>query len=297
MENTPTLSIITVTWNSAEFIVDQITSVKKACKNISYEYFIIDNASTDATVEIVEKNFSEIKLIKNSSNLGFAVANNLAAKQAQGKYFLFLNPDMRLEEGSLDTMVAWMSEHSDAGIAGCKLVSRENQLRSIHKPTKFPTLTSLTLTALKIAAFFPQVMNRYSYADKDLDQDKEVDAVRGSFLLMRREIIENLGFAFDPRYFIWFEDVDVCREAHQLGYKVMFTPIISCIDYAGQSFKKQNILKRQKQFFKSAIIYLKKWEPRYKSIILWVVQWFGIGVVWFYSKLERRVSIKDAIER
>jgi GT2 family glycosyltransferase len=290
------LSIITVTWNSAEFITDQIISVKKACKNVSYEHFIIDNASTDATVEIIEKNFSEIKLIKNSSNLGFAAANNLAVKQAQGKYFLFLNPDMRLEEGGLDTMVAWMNKHSDVGIAGCKLVSRENKIRQMHKPTKFPTLISLSLTALKIAAFFPQLMNRYSYTDEELNQDKEVDAVRGSFLLMRREIVENLGFGFDPRYFIWFEDVDICREAQRLGYKVMFTPIISCIDYAGQSFKKQNILKRQKQFFESAIIYLKKWEPRYKSMILWMVQWFGIGIVWMYMKIGR-LKVKDAIER
>jgi GT2 family glycosyltransferase len=193
-------------------------------------------------------------------------------------------------------MVAWMNKHSDVGIAGCKLVSRENKIRQMHKPTKFPTLISLSLTALKIAAFFPQLMNRYSYTDEELNQDKEVDAVRGSFLLMRREIVENLGFGFDPRYFIWFEDVDICREAQRLGYKVMFTPIISCIDYAGQSFKKQNILKRQKQFFESAIIYLKKWEPRYKSMILWMVQWFGIGIVWMYMKIGR-LKVKDAIER
>jgi GT2 family glycosyltransferase len=291
------LSVITVTWNSAEFIANQIISVKKACKNVSYEHFIIDNASSDGTVEIIEKNFPEIKLIKSSSNLGFAIPNNLAAKQAQGKFFLFLNPDMRLEEESLDKMVVWMNNYLDVGIAGCKLVSEENQLRSIHKPTKFPTLTSLSLTALKISVLFPQIMNRYSYTDVELNQDKEVDAVRGSFLLMRRAIIEKLGFTFDPRYFIWFEDVDICRETKRLGYKVMFTPIISCIDYAGQSFKKQNLVKRQKQFFKSAIIYLKKWEPGYKSMILWMVQWFGIEMVWIYSKIGGELKMKDAIER
>jgi GT2 family glycosyltransferase len=259
------VSIITLTWNSEDFITEQIVSVKKAAQTIAYEQIIVDNASTDTTIELVERNFPEIKLIKNSANLGFAAANNNAVKEAQGKLLLFLNPDMRLSEVSLDKLVSWMNVHEDCGIVSCKLVSLEDKMRPIHKPTKFPTLYSLVVTALKLPILFPSILKKYTYSDQELFQDIEVDAVRGSFMLMRRELFEKLGFAFDPRYFIWFEDVDVCREAKRLGYKVMFTPLISCIDYAGQSFKKQNLVKRQKQFFKSAIIYLNKWEPSYKS--------------------------------
>jgi GT2 family glycosyltransferase len=291
------VSIITVTWNSAEFIAEQIKSVQKACTTIKYEHIIIDNASSDKTVEIIEKNFPHIQLIKNSVNCGFAKANNQGARKAQGKFFLFLNPDMKLEEKSLDVVPDFFSDHPQVGIAGCKLVNIEKRMRSIHKPTKFPHLLSLMIIALKISVLFPKVWDYFTYPDRELLSERSVDVVRGSFMLMRREIFDTLGFAFDERYYIWFEDVDICREVRKLGYQVLYTPLISCTDYAGQSFKKQNLLQRQKQFFTSAIIYLQKWEPRYKSVILSVVKWLGIGMVWMYTKIGTPLHMKDAIER
>lgn len=294
------LSVITVTWNSEEFIAEQIQSVKKACQKISYEHFIIDNASSDKTVETIEHNFPDIKLVKNSSNVGLAVANNMAAKRTQGKFILLLNPDMRLTEGSLDVLVSWMEKYPSVGIAGPRLISSENRMRDLHKPFKFPTLTSLILTALKIPVLFLHILDIYSYTAEELKNDLEVDGVRGAFLLLRRELYEKVGFVFDPRYFIWFEDVDICREAKRLGYKVVFTPVISCIDYAGQSFKKRNWIKRQKQFFKSAIIYLKKWEPQYKSFLLSLFVPIGVCFIWIYSLVSRFLPLtrfKNAIER
>jgi len=290
------LSVITVTWNSKEFIAEQIKSVKNACQNISFEHIVIDNASSDGTAEMIEQNFPHIIVIKNSSNLGFSKANNLAAKKAQGKFFLFLNPDMHLYKGSLDVFIRWMEEHPGVGIAGPKLHSAKFIVRTIHKPTKFPTFFSLILNALKIPVLFPKVLNHYTYSEEELKNDIEVDAIRGSCLLMRREVYEKLGFVFDERYFIWFEDVDVCREAKKLGFKVMYTPIIFCTDHAGQSFKKINWLKRQKQFFKSAQIYLQKWDSNYKSKILCFFSWIGIGLIWIYSKVGG-TKFKNAIER
>ncbi len=290
------LSIITVTWNSEKFIAEQIRSVQSACRRISYEHFVVDNASTDKTFEIIEQNFPQIKLIKNNSNHGFAKANNLATKIASGKYFLFLNPDMRLEPDSLDVFLSWVEKHPSVGIAGPKLISTEDKMRVIHKPTKFPTFSSLALSALKIPVIFPSILNRYSYSDEELKNDAEVDTVRGSCLLMKKELYQKLGFAFDERYFIWFEDVDICREAKKMGYKVIFTPVISVIDFAGQSFKNINWIKRQKQFFKSAIIYLRKWESHYKSILLWFLQWPGLLLIWVYQKIGGK-KFKNAIER
>ena len=87
-----------------------------------------------------------------------------------------------------------------------------------------------------------------------------MDSVRGSFMIMRREVYEKLGWAFDPRYFIWFEDVDLCREVKKMGLKVVYTPVISCVDYVGQSFKKRTTLWKQKQFIKSMAQYFWKWR-------------------------------------
>ncbi|MFA5062240.1 MAG: glycosyltransferase family 2 protein [Patescibacteria group bacterium] len=253
------LSVITVTWNAADLITEQIKSVKSGCQNVSFEQIIADNGSADKTVEIIEQNFSEVKLIKEGKNTGFGYPNNQAAKLAQGEFLLFLNPDMRVQAGSLDVMVDWMRKHVDVGLASCKLVDENGKFNEKAKPRRFPNFWNQLAIFLKIPHIFPSVLNHYTYKNFDPDKEQEVDSVRGSFMLMRRKVYEKLGWAFDPRYFLWFEDVDTCREVKKMGLKVMYTPVVSCVDYVGQSFKKQNLLWKQWQFFSSMLKYFTKW--------------------------------------
>ena len=254
------LSIITVTRNSADLIGEQIKSVKAGCKNISFEEIIADNASTDKTTEIIAGKFSEIKLIKNNQNTGFSFPNNQAAKLAQGEFLLFLNPDMRVEEGGLDKMVEWMRAHADVGLASCKLLDQHGNLNKDALPRRFPTIWDQMAIILKLPHLFPGIVNKYLFKDFNPELEQEVDSVRGSFIMMRRTVYEKLGWAFDPRYFIWFEDVDLCREVKKIGLKVMYTPVISCVDYVGQSFKQLNFFWKQKQFIKSMAQYFWKWR-------------------------------------
>lgn len=254
------LSVITVTWNSADLIRKQIKSVKTGCKNISFEEIIVDNSSTDKTTEIIAGEFPEVKLIKNDKNRGFAFPNNQAAKLAQGEFLLFLNPDMLVEEGSLDTMVAWMKARPDVGVASCKLLDEHGNLNTGALPRRFPTIWDQMAIVLKLPHLFPGIVSNYLFKDFNPNLEQEVDSVRGSFMIMRRTVYEKLGWAFDPRYFIWFEDVDLCREVKKMGLKVMYTPVISCVDYVGQSFKKLNFFWKQKQFIKSMAQYFWKWR-------------------------------------
>ena len=253
------LSVITVARNSADLISEQIKSVLSGCKNISFEEIVVDNASTDKTVEIVEKEFINVKLIKSDKNLGFAGANNLGAKLAQGEFLLFLNPDMRVTEGSLDIMVDWMRANLGVGLASCKLLDEHGNLNKDALPRHFPKVWDQLAIVLKLPHLFPKIIDKYLFKDFNADIEQEVDSVRGSFMIMRREVYEKLGWAFDPRYFIWFEDVDLCREVKKMGLKVMYTPIISCVDYIGQSFKRANFFWKQKQFIKSMLKYFWKW--------------------------------------
>lgn len=253
------LSVITVTRNSANLIFEQIKSVWDGCKKISFEEIIVDNASVDKTVEIIEKDFSQVKLIKSEKNLGFAGANNLGVKIAQGEFLFFLNPDMRVIEGSLDIMVDWMRARPDVGVASCKLLDENGNLNKDALPRRFPTVWDQLAIVLKLPHLFPSIVDKYLFKDFNADVEQEVDSVRGSFIMMRREVYDKLGWAFDPRYFIWFEDVDLCREVKKMGLKVMYTPVISCVDYVGQSFKKANFFWKQKQFIKSMAKYFWKW--------------------------------------
>jgi GT2 family glycosyltransferase len=253
------ISVITVTWNAEDFIAEQIKSVRLACKNISYEQFIVDNGSADKTVEVITKNFPEIKLIRNDKNTGFGFPNNQAAKLAQGDFLLFLNPDMKVEEGGLAKMVEWMRKNPEAGIASCKLVKKDGSFNDNAKPRRFPTIWNQLAIAFKIPHFFPAVLDNYLYKNFDPDKEQEVDSVRGSFLLIRKEVYQKLGWAFDPRYFVWFEDVDTCREVKKIGFKVMYVPVMTCVDLVGQSFKRRGFFWKQKLFFSSMFKYFWKW--------------------------------------
>ena len=295
------LSVVTVTWNNEDQIKRQILSVISGCINISCEEIIIDNGSKDKTVKICERVRAtrvgtgrdlsvqdlSFQIITNKNNHGFAAANNQGVEKAAGEFILFLNPDMQVEPGSLDVIVEWMRNNPEVGIVSPKLVDQNGKLNWNATPRRFPKVWEQLALILKLPHLFPKILDKYHMKDFDPDLEQEVDSVRGSFMLMRRALVAKLGWGFDPRYFIWYEDVDICRECKKLGLKVMYTPVITCIDYVGQSFKKRTTLWKQKQFTKSMLIYFKKWEPGYKWIWIWLFRPVGIGMVWVNDQFSK----------
>lgn len=273
------LSIITVTWNNESQLKTLIESVQTACTNILFEHFIVDNASTDSTVDIA-KQYGHIKLIANTDNKGFGAANNQALREATGEYILFLNPDMELAPGSLDTIVDWMEHHPDVGLASPKLVDEHGDLNLDATPRRFPRVWEQVALVLKLPHLFPVLLDKYHMRDFDADVEQDVDSVRGAFMLLRREVVETLGWGFDPRYFIWYEDVDTCREVWAMGKRVVYTPVITVVDFVGQSFKQRTSMWKQKQFTKSMVQYFQKWEPWYKWMWIWLARPVGIAMVW-----------------
>jgi GT2 family glycosyltransferase len=280
------LSIITVTWNSSAHIAVQIESVAAACKNISYEQVVVDNASQDDSSSKI-KSFGTVRLIQNIENKGFGYANNQGVAIAQGEFLLFLNPDMRLEAGSLDILYKWMQSRSQVGIASVQLTDEHGKFNIAAKPRRFPKLWEQLALIFKLPHLFPGLFRSYFYNDFNPDIEQEVDSVQGAFLLLRREIVEKLGHAFDPRYYFWYEDVDLCREAKRLGFTVMYTPVISAVDYVGQSVRKQETLWKQRQFLLSMLTYFQKWEPWYKWVWIALFRPVGITLVWFKEKIFR----------
>jgi GT2 family glycosyltransferase len=281
------VSIITVTWNSAEKISDQISSVRLACKKYTFEHFIIDNASTDDTVSLVKKDFPHIQLIENKKNMGFGYPHNQAAAVSRGRYFLLLNPDMRLTPGSIDTLVAWMDKKTDVGIVGPKLVDPDGVIVKEAAPRRFPRVWEHTALLFGFARVFPGVLDGYLMKGFGFDKEQEVDSVRGSFMLMRRTVYNTLGWVFDPRYFIWYEDVDLCREVKKMGMKIVYTPIVSCVDYVGQSFKKRDGFWKKKHFTQSMLVYTKKWYPWYVWIWVALVRPAALLISFVYGKVSR----------
>ena len=195
---------------------------------------------------------------------------------------------MQVQPGILEKVVSWMREHKDVGIMGCKLVDQNGIFSENAKPRRFPTLKDQVAILLKLPHLFPKILDNYLYKGFDSEKEQEVDSVRGSFMVIRKEIVDKLGWGFDPRYFIWFEDVDICREVKKLGYKVFYTPQIICVDYVGQTFKAQPNLTKQKWFTESMVKYFKKWHPTWQWAIVTGLRPIAIGLVWIDTKLKNK---------
>ena len=279
------LSVVTVAWNCEKFIAKQIESVKNACKDLEYEHIIIDNNSSDNTAGII--NDQDIKLVPNKSNRGFSYANNQGVKISTGKYILFLNPDMELtEKTNLSTMFKYMDENDNVGIISSKLVDKKGEINKNEGPRRFPKVWEQLLLMLKVPHLLPKVLNKYHYKDLDLEKIQEVDTVRGSFMLVRSGVIKRLGNAFDERFFLWFEDVDFCKEVKKLGFKIVYNPSFSCVDLIGESFGQIDLIKKQRQFLDSMLIYFKKWQPSYKWIWLAIAKPIAMIITRVYAKLK-----------
>ena len=240
---------------------------------MSFEVFVVDNNSSDGSVEMVQKEFSQVKLIANVENFGFAKANNQAIQKSLGRYVLLLNPDMRVQAKTLENMVSWMDGQIDVGVAGCHLVDENG--KTVPHVRKFPNLFDQLMIVLKVPHILPSVLNRYLMKDFDYEKPAQVDSIRGSFFMIRRNLIEKIGM-LDERYFIWFEEVDYCKQVSNTEYKVMYTPVATCIDFVGQSFNKIGRAKKQGLFRDSMLKYFKKWHDPLECFVLYMAWSIGI---------------------
>ena len=277
------LSIVIVSWNVKEKLRECLRSIEEhnplqsplnlrgETGGLQYEVFVVDNASKDGSIEMVEKEFPWVYVIKNNANFGFAKANNQAIRLSQGRYVLLLNPDMRVFPGTLEDMVKFMDEpaNSKVGVAGCYLVSEAGE--TVPHVRRFPTIKDQLAILLKLPHLFPRVLDSYMMTDFDYSKEAWVDSIRGSFFMIRRELMDKIGM-LDERFFIWFEEVDFCKRATAAGYKVAYTPAVKCVDYVGQSFKQIRLYPKQKMFTKSMVYYFKKHRPWWEYRIVWALR-------------------------
>jgi len=273
------LSIIIVSWNVREKLKINLAALLASRGDFKFEVLVVDNASADGSAVMVQEEFPIVRLIANSANLGFAAANNQAIKLAVGKFILLLNPDMEVEADTLDNILTWAQEHPAATVSGCKLLTADGQI--VKQIRRFPRLFDQLMVTLKIPHFFPAVINQYLCSDFNYEVAARVDSIRGAFFLINRASYEKISGSdrplLDERYFIWFEEVDFCRQIYKLGGEVWYTPSASCRDYVGQSFKQVRRGQSQKYFRESMLAYFQKWEARWSYQLL-KIAWNLVGI-------------------
>jgi len=267
------LSIVIVSWNVLEKLRSNLRALFKSQGAFKFEVIVIDNNSQDGSASMVKKEFPQVVLIENSENLGFSKANNQGIKIAQGRYILLLNPDMQVYSDTLDTTLFFVQENQNITVVGCKL---ENERGDIVKQVRrFPKFIDQLLIVLKVPHIFPAVLNNYLCAGFNYEVSAKVDSVRGAFFLINKDNFQKISGNekpfLDERYFIWFEEVDFCREVYKLGGEVWYFSGAKCLDYVGASFSQVKLSKKQKYVSDSMLKYFKKWGKNWEYIILKIV--------------------------
>jgi len=264
------LSIIIVSWNVKEKLRVNLSALFKTLGDFKFEVLVVDNNSTDGSADMVRSEFPLVRLIANADNLGFAKANNQAIKEANGKFILLLNPDMRVDPDTLGKTLDWAKNNQSATVVGCHLINEQGE--TIKQVRRFPKFFDQLLVTLKIPHLIPGAVDKYLCAGFDYGTPTKVDSIRGAFFLINCENYQKIrGLAkplLDERYFIWFEEVDFCREVYKLGGEVWYTPAAQCLDYVGASFKQIKRGQGQKYFSESMLKYFQKWGKKWEYNIL-----------------------------
>ncbi len=237
MNSNVDISIIIVSYNIKEFLYQCLLSVIKASANISTEIFVVDNNSIDGTCEFVRSKFPNIKLIANDENLGFGKANNLALQKAQGKYTLFLNPDTILQEDTLEVMFNYLERNPQVGLAGCKILNADGTLQLASRRS-FPSPLTALPKLLGLSKIFPKnkFCGKYNLTYLDPDKSFSVDAISGSFMFSRTNLLKELG-GFDEIFFMYGEDLDLCYRIKEKNLEVHYVADTKIIHYKGESSK------------------------------------------------------------
>ncbi len=286
------LSIITVNYNVKEFLQNLIHSIHKAAGSLTYEIIIVDNASSDGSVDFISQKFPEVKLIANDRNLGFGKANNQGLKIAKGNYILLINPDAIVSEDTFTNMISFFENHPSVGLAGCKILNPDGTLQLACRRS-FPGPWTSFCKVTGLSNLFPnsRLFARYNLTYKDENESYEVDAISGSFMMMKREVYEKTG-GFDEDYFMYGEDLDLCYRIQQAGYKVYYVHETQIIHYKGESTRRSG-LDETKFFYDAMHLFVKKHLS--SSLLVQFILRTAIGIRKIISFLGKRKLILLAL--
>ena len=282
------LSIVILNYNSKNFTLDCIDSIKKYYKNKiadkKYEIFVVDNASTDGSRQVFEK-IKDITFIYNSNNLGFSKGNNTAVHKTEGRYVLFLNPDTIVYKDTLSKMVDFMDTQKQAGAATCKVLMGNGEIDdATHRG--FPTPWNSLMYFSGLAKLFPKskIFNGYQMGWLDMDKTHEIDALAGAFMMVRRQAGEEVGW-WDEDYFFYGEDLDFCYLLKEKGWKIYYVASASAFHHKGVSGgirkesqnistadRKTKIMVTNWRYRAMKIFYDKHYKQKYPLFVDWIIK-------------------------
>jgi hypothetical protein len=285
------VSIVIVSFNTRDVLRECLLSVYREQGSLSVQIIVVDNASTDRSPDMVEQDFPDVVSIRSHINLGFGQANNLGFQSARGRYIVLLNSDAFLSEGSLERSVAHMNENPHAGLGGGRLIGRDNSWQPSAR--MFPTVFSdlIVLSGLAARYSHSRFFGRADRTWADQSKPAEVDWVPGAYSIIRSEALAASGI-FDPRFFLYYEEVDLCKRIKNQGYSIWYWPDITVIHIGGESSRQV-----QSHVISQTGSQLTLWRMR--SMLLYYRKHHGLAAwhamlaekIWYWLRSKwRRVS-------
>lgn len=260
------LSVIIVNYNHKYFPRMAVEALEKSKVNFPFEIIVVDNASHDEeSMGFLETAHAEkrITLIKSPQNVGFGRGNNLGVEHAKGKYIFFHNPDVTVLEDSLQKMVDYFEHHHDIGILGPKLMYSSGKIQESCRRNMTWGDLIFKRTFLGKLPFFKHRVKKYLMEDFDHNKIQDVDLITGAAIMMPKTVYDKVG-GFDPRYFLFMEDFDLCRMVKKAGFRVVYYPDSTMMHYhkrlSGGSFFKMLTKKVFWLHVSSALKYFWKWK-------------------------------------
>jgi hypothetical protein len=225
-----------VSFNTRDLLCESLTSIQDACADIDHEIIVVDNASRDGSADMVEKEFPHMVLVRAQHNLGFAGANNLGRESACGEYIAMINPDAFPEAGALRKAVDRMAQNPRIGMAGGLLIGKDGQFEPSARLFPSPLNDLLAISGLSAKYAKSRFFGRFDRTWADPYQAASVDWVPGAFAVVKNETLDKIGF-FDLRFFLYYEEVDLCYRMREAGYSVEYWPDLKAVHWGGESSK------------------------------------------------------------
>ncbi|AXM89107.1 glycosyltransferase family 2 protein [Anoxybacillus ayderensis G10] len=278
------ISIIIVNYNTLKLTIEAIESILKSKTKYSYEIIVVDNHSSDDSVHLIKEKFRNVAVIENKQNVGFSKANNQAIKLSKGRYILLLNSDTIVREDTIEKMIEFMDRNNNIGASGCEVVLPNGELDwACHRG--FPTPEASFYYLVGLAKLFPKSrrFNQYHLGYMNLNETHPVDCLVGAFMIVRREVIEQVGL-LDEEFFMYGEDIDWCYRMKQAGWEIYYCPFTSIIHYKGASSKKKPF-KIVYEFHRAMFLFHRKHYARKYPFIVNCFVYMGIAAKFILSAI------------
>jgi len=259
------LSIIIVSWNVEEDVLDCLRSIAENSPSEPFEVIVVDNASSDGTVAALRRDFPDATVVANTENRGFAGANNQALAMAKGQYLLLLNPDTVVHLRALDLLIRFMDSHQDVGGCGPRLLNSDGttQLSVRHFPTFRAAL--YRYSALRYLRLFRGEYRRSLMKEFGHDRQRDVDIVKGAALMLRQSVIDQIG-PMDEGFFMYYEEADLCLRIRKAGWRIVFMPE-ALVTHTGGRSSDQAGIERRIMRLKSLVTFFGKHRCRVGTVL------------------------------